>query len=189
MSEYLEKQNIIDKAYYCEEDLTGNIDDFMNDRVPDSQLVIFFASEKSVYNSVDCAHELDLARQHNIEIIPVKGANVSWQGLDDIKLSRQLGFEYDEKEFDSFKDKIFKYIKTFKETVDLFEAEGAKYDKQKFGFKNSVERLTEGEEFMEALKANFSEFETAFEEMSYSKISLLDYVLKIAEILSRNRGQ
>ncbi len=41
---------------------------------------------------------------------------------------------------------------------------------------------------MEALKDNFSEFETAFEEMSYNKILSLDYFLKIAEILSRNRG-
>jgi len=85
LSDYFEEQNEIYNAYYCEEDLKGNIDDFMNDKVPDSQLLLFFASEKSVLNSVDCAHELALARQNDIQIIPIKGADISWEDLGEIR--------------------------------------------------------------------------------------------------------
>lgn len=77
LSEYLEKQDEIYNAYYCELDLKGNIDDFMNETVPMCQLLLFFASNKSVFNSVDCAHELELARKHNMQIIPIKGKDIN----------------------------------------------------------------------------------------------------------------
>ena len=47
-SEYLAGQEEIYNAYYCETDLTGNIDDFMNETVPKCQPLLFFASNNTL---------------------------------------------------------------------------------------------------------------------------------------------
>ena len=185
LSDYLEQQNEINIAYYCEEDLKGNIDNFMNDNVPDSQLVLFFASKKSVLNSIDCAHELDLARQHDKQIIPIKGKDVGWGDLAKINLSRQLGFEYNDEDFETFKINLFNYIQKFKHDVDLFEPGYAKIDRQKFAFKNSVESLAESEDFKKYIRENLKDFDSAFEDLSNKKISKIEYYLKIGQLLDK----
>ena len=184
ISEILRGQNEIYQAFFCEEDLSGNIDDFMNERVPESQLLLFFASQKSVFNSVDCAHELDLARTHKIQIIPIKGADVSWGDLSKIGLSRELGFEFNESEFDNFCSTITDYIIKFKKDVDLFEPEEARLDKEKFKIRNTINNLIDSEDFIEKIKINIEELQQLFEELSNNKISSLDYFVKIGQILS-----
>jgi len=186
ISENLKEPNEIYQAFFCEEDLSGNIDDFMNERVPESQLLLFFASQKSVFNSVDCAHELELARTHKIQIIPIKGADVSWEDLSKIGLSRELGFEFNENNFDDFCKTISDYIIKFKKDVDLFEPEEARLDKEKFKIRNTLNNLIDSEDFFELLKKNGEVLQQIFEDLSNNKISSLDYFLKIAQILSKN---
>ncbi len=112
IAKYLESHPEISHVYYCEEDLTGNIDDWMLKTVPRCQLLIFFSSEHSL-TSQDCINELNLARKFNIEITPVLGVNLKWEDLEKVNINRELGQEFDPMEFDKFKEKIYKYVVKF----------------------------------------------------------------------------
>ncbi|MFX0022306.1 MAG: leucine-rich repeat domain-containing protein [Candidatus Hermodarchaeota archaeon] len=119
--EYLEKQKEISEVYFCEEDLAGNIDEWMLDAVQKCQLLLFIATNKSVFNSVDCANELQLADKFSIPVIPIKGYDVDWSDLAEKNLSRELGLEFNEENFDLFSEELYKYIENFKREIDLMD--------------------------------------------------------------------
>jgi len=183
ISEFLKSQEEIYSAFYCEKDLTGNIDDFMNETVPKCQLLLFFASKKSVFNSVDCQHELDLARKHNIQIIPIKGKDVNWGDLRKHNLDRLLGHEFKEEEFDDFCEKLYQYIKQFKRDVNLFEPEEAKFDKEKLNVKNVINHYLDSNEFNEILRSNLDQFKEIFQMFSNNEISLKEYLERFNQTL------
>ncbi|MFW9948287.1 MAG: PQQ-binding-like beta-propeller repeat protein [Candidatus Odinarchaeota archaeon] len=112
VAKYLKSHPEISHVYYCEEDLTGNIDDWMLKTVPRCQILIFFSSERSL-NSQDCINELKLARKFNIEVIPVLGVNLKWEDLEKVNINRELGQEFDPMEFEKFKENIYKYLVKF----------------------------------------------------------------------------
>ncbi|MHA2391460.1 MAG: TIR domain-containing protein [Promethearchaeota archaeon] len=116
IAKYLQKQKEISHVYYCENDLTGNIDDWMNKTVPRCQLLVFISSDNSL-KSDDCMNEINLARKHNIEITPVLGVNLKWDDLDKLNIKRELGREYDPMEFEKFCGDLSSYIRKFK--IDL----------------------------------------------------------------------
>ncbi|MFX1239544.1 MAG: leucine-rich repeat domain-containing protein, partial [Promethearchaeota archaeon] len=185
MSEYLEKQNEVYKAYYCEEDLTGNIDDFMDEKVPQCQLVLFFGSNKSVNNSIDCAHEIELANKHEIKIVPIKGQDVSWEDLGKTGLSRELGHEFIPEEFDTFCEDMFNYVKKLKEDVNLFDTKEGKIDTQKLNINSTLGSLFDSNDFRELIAENVEELKTLFEDLNANKITPMDYYLKTAQLLSK----
>ncbi|MFX1445616.1 MAG: hypothetical protein ACFFHV_19545, partial [Promethearchaeota archaeon] len=116
---YLEKQKEISQVFFCEDDLAGNIDQWMLDTVQQSQLILFIATKKSVFQSADCANELQLADKFSIPVIPVKGDDVSWQDLAEKNLSRELGLEFSKDIFDAFCKDLYAYIENFKREIDL----------------------------------------------------------------------
>jgi len=118
---YLERQKEISEVYFCEEDLAGNIDEWMLDAVQKCQLLLFIATNKSVFNSVDCANELQLADKFSIPIVPIKGYDVDWKDLAERNLSRELGLEFDKDKFDIFCENLYKYIENFKREIDLLD--------------------------------------------------------------------
>jgi len=121
--EYLKKQKEISEVYFCEENLAGNIDEWMLDTVQKCQLLLFFATNKSIFNSVDCANELKLAEKFSIPVIPIKGDDVGWADLAEIKLSRELGLEFDKQNFHGFCNDLYRYIHNFKREIDLMSRE------------------------------------------------------------------
>lgn len=128
IAKYLESYPEINHVYFCEEDLTGNIDDWMKKTVPRCQLLIFFSTENSL-NSEDCMNELKIARKLNIEITPVLGVNLRWEDLENLNINRELGQEFDPMEFDKFKENIYNYIIKFahdleKEIIEKTRSKG-----------------------------------------------------------------
>ncbi len=121
--EYLEKQKEISQVFFCEEDLAGNIDEWMLDAVQKCQLILFIGTNKSVFHSVDCANELQLADKFSIPVIPLKGKDVDWPDLAEKNLSRELGLEYDTDNFEEFCSDVYKYIENFKREIDLMDKE------------------------------------------------------------------
>lgn len=117
--EYLGNQNEISEVYFCEADLAGNIDEWMLDTVQKCQLVLFIATRKSVFDSVDCANELQLADKFHIPVIPIKGDDVNWPDLAEKNLSRELGLEFDKDNISDFCEDLYKYIVNFKREIDL----------------------------------------------------------------------
>jgi hypothetical protein len=183
ISEFLQSQEEIYSAFYCETDLKGNIDDFMNETVPKCQLLLFFASNKSVFNSIDCVHELELARKHSIQIIPIKGKDVNWGDLREHNLDRLLGHEYNENEFNDFCENLNEYIKQFKSDVNLFEPEEAKFDKEKLNAKNVINHYLDSEKFNEILRKKLDQFKEIFQMISNNEISLIEYLEKFTQIV------
>ncbi|MFX1365329.1 MAG: leucine-rich repeat domain-containing protein [Promethearchaeota archaeon] len=120
---YLEKQKEISQVFFCESDLAGNIDEWMLNAVQKSQLILFIGTNKSVFNSVDCANELQLADKFSIPVIPIKGKDIGWPDLAEINLSRELGLEYNIDNFDQFCSDVYKYIENFKREINLMEKE------------------------------------------------------------------
>jgi hypothetical protein len=121
--EYLEKQKEISQVFFCEEDLAGNIDEWMLNAVQKSQLILFIGTNKSVFNSADCANELQLADKFSIPVIPLKGKDIDWPDLAEKNLSRELGLEYNIENFDEFCADVYKYIENFKREINLMEKE------------------------------------------------------------------
>jgi len=183
ISEFLEDQEEIYNAFYCEEHLKGNIDDFMNETVPKCQLLLFFASNKSVFHSVDCVHELELARKHSIQIIPIKGKDVDWGDLKTLDLDRELGHDFNKKKIKDFSEKIYEYIKKFKRDINLFVPEEAKIDKEKLNIKNLVNNYLDSDDFKEILKGNFEKFKEIFQKVSNNEISTNEYLEELIAII------
>ena len=121
--DYLEMQKEISQVFFCEEDLAGNIDEWMLDAVQKCQLILFIGTQKSVFNSPDCANELQLADKFSIPVIPLKGHDINWPDLAEINLSRELGLEYDKENFSEFFKDLYKYILNFKQEIDLMDKE------------------------------------------------------------------
>lgn len=119
--DYLEKQKEISQVFFCEEDLAGNIDEWMLDAVQKCQLLLFIGTNKSVFNSVDCDNELQLADKFSIPVIPLKGKDVDWPDLAERNLSRELGLEYDTENFEDFCKNLYKYVENFKREINLME--------------------------------------------------------------------
>ena len=120
---YLENQKEISQVFFCEEDLAGNIDEWMLDAVQKCQLILFIGTQKSVFNSPDCANELQLADKFAIPVIPLKGSDIDWPDLAEINLSRELGLEFDKENFNEFCSNLYKYILNVKQEINLMDKE------------------------------------------------------------------
>ncbi len=134
--DYLEKQKEISQVFFCEEDLAGNIDEWMLDAIQKCQLILFIGTNKSVFKSVDCANELQLADKFSIPVIPLKCKDVDWPDLAERNLSRELGLEYDTENFDDFCSNVYKYIENIKREINLLEKE-----ERRLGIMNIYERF------------------------------------------------
>ncbi|MFX1497198.1 MAG: TIR domain-containing protein [Promethearchaeota archaeon] len=131
LAKYLQKQKGIYKVDYCEEGMVGNIDDWMETRVPRSQLLIIFFTENSAY-SKDCINELKLAFRHNINIMPILGANMNWEQLKEkareleINISREFGMEFpfrnseiwSSEDLKKFNKNVYDYVMRVKKSLE-----------------------------------------------------------------------
>ncbi|TFF98554.1 MAG: hypothetical protein EU547_01145 [Promethearchaeota archaeon] len=184
VSNYLEMQDEIYEAFYCEEDLIGNIEDFMNEKIPKSQLLLFFASEKSINSSIDCKHELELAKIHDIQIIPIKGENIDWDDLKEINLSREIGKEFNDENIHSFCEDLYDYIKKFKREINLYDFGEGKLDKQIMNIKMTINNYFESPKIKEKLNENLNQIEEIFQKFSDNEISPIKYIQEIFNQMS-----
>lgn len=191
----LEKQEEIYEVVICEEDLVGDIQAFMDEKVPQSQLLIFMGTQNAI-ESEAYRHELALALMHGKEIIPIKGMDIEWDGLNHIDLTQEgqgyfdlgdkKGFPFNDENFDGFCNELYEYILQYKREVNLFEPNKARIDKQRVNFKKIIENFAESEEFLKTLEENIIQFEDIFQKLSKNQISTSDYFLKCAQLISKN---
>jgi len=180
LAEHLEHQPEINQVFFCEEDLIGNIDAWMEETVPKSQLLLFIGTQQSIFNSRDCSHELFLARKHKIEVTPIKGVDVSWEDLIKVGLSRKLGFEFDEKEFNILCKDLYTYTCKFKRERDLI---GKEQDKIKDNRLRIISLINDNLNFPEI--DNFPEIERLENEFESNKIKFKEFLIKLGELLDQ----
>ncbi len=184
-AEFLEQQKEVYQAYFCEEDLKGNIDSFMEETIPQCQLLLYIATQKSIFESIDCSHELDHARKNNIQIIPIKGIDVDWNDLAKVGLNRELGLEFDADNFEQYCKDLYQYIYEFKRKIDLIDKEQGKIDKSILDTESLFEEFLKIPEVNELYKKSFSEIEQLKEEYKQEKIFFPDYLKSLSKLLRR----
>jgi hypothetical protein len=118
---FLERQKGIRYVYYCESDLTGNIDAWMKKTVPRCELLVFMSTEKSL-NSNDCVTELNIAREKGLTIVPILGVGLNWDDLKKLDVHREAGATFNPMEFENFCNSLYlqiqKYIKSLDQSVE-----------------------------------------------------------------------
>ena len=80
----------------------------------------FMATAASIQNE----EKLEIVRKlkaRDINIIPIKGLDISWGDMASIGLSRELGHEYSPYDFEGFCGKIYDYIKLLKRSHNIFK--------------------------------------------------------------------
>ena len=117
IAQFLENQKGIRYVYYCEADLTGNIDAWMQKTVPRCQLLLFVSTEKSL-NSTDCTTELNIARDKRLTIIPILGVGLSWDNLKKLNVHREIGVSFDPMEFEEFCTNLYEQIQIYKKSLN-----------------------------------------------------------------------
>ena len=117
IAHFLEKQKGIRYVYYCEADLTGNIDAWMQKTVPRCQLLLLMSTEKSL-SSADCVTELNLARDTGLTIIPILGVGLNWDDLKKLDVHREIGASFDPMEFEDFCNKLYQQIQIYKKSLN-----------------------------------------------------------------------
>lgn len=85
ISEYLEKKKFIKKVIFCESDaydagIRGDIENWVENSIPLCQILLFITTESSI-SSKNCAHELGLALENNMEFISVVDDRLSLNKL------------------------------------------------------------------------------------------------------------
>ncbi|MFX0095165.1 MAG: TIR domain-containing protein, partial [Candidatus Hodarchaeota archaeon] len=121
LAQYLEQQEEISEVYICEEHLVGNIDEWMLEMVPQSELLLFIATQKSVFDSPDCRNEIDLANKFSIPAVPLKTVEVDWIDLIELRMARELGKEFKVEHFDTLCQDLYQYIYELKRNINLME--------------------------------------------------------------------
>jgi hypothetical protein len=117
IAKFLEGQKGIRYVYYCEADLSGNIDAWMQKTVPRCELLVFMSTEKSL-NSNDCVTELNIAREKGLTIIPILGVGLSWADLKKLDVHREVGATFNPMEFEVFCNNLYLQIQKYIKAVD-----------------------------------------------------------------------
>jgi len=168
-------------TFHCMQDMKrdGQIDKFMNETIPECQIVLFIATKNSL-QSRDCQHELDLARAHDIKIIPILGEDLDWDEIDLIKsgLENELRLQFRNYGLIELGDKIYNYVIQFKkEKVELKEF--------KLKIKDVIKNYMNSTEFQAGVEKNLLQFKELFKKLSENQISPLEYYLGTTEIFSK----
>ncbi|MFX1258492.1 MAG: leucine-rich repeat domain-containing protein [Promethearchaeota archaeon] len=90
---FLEAQINIQTVFYCERDMVGDIKRSMQENIKKSDLLLFFATKQSLYNSPDCQFELKEAKANSIEILGIKGGGVSYSELESMDFTNIIDFQ------------------------------------------------------------------------------------------------
>ncbi len=173
---FLERCPGIYEIFCCEKNLVGDIDKFMQEYIPKSQLFLFLATKNSIFKSKDCKYEIELARKQNLEIIPIKTSDVSWEDLAVVGLSREFAIKYDPSKFDEFCDKLYQYISRIRKTINLFEKDRANFNKKLLTAKNTITNFLETDEFRQIFLEDPKYFEEVISKLAKLEITQQDFV-------------
>lgn len=179
IAEFLESKEDINEAFYCQEDLRDHIDVFMNEFIPKSQILIFFASEKSI-KSVDCKHELELAKLYNLPILPVIKESITVSDLSTLNFNYQHKVMYNPETQDVCKEVLLFYIQTLKYQREEVEKKNAIIREN---IQNTIMNLLDYHMFYDSVENNEKNLLKLFNQFSYGEIDIFQYLIESIKIL------
>ncbi len=194
---YLEKQKEVSQAWVWEE-WTGSISKFIDEKISESQLVLFIATQNSI-NSKPCMYELSLALQNGIHIIPIKGTDLEWEdlkrldltqaGMGFVDLSLEKGIAYTPDQFDQFCKTLYDYIEQYKRNKNVFDLQKSSFEEHKKTLSREIYNLLDSDEYKEIIKDNWEKLEQIFTAFKNNQISAIHYILKWADFLSKKESK
>jgi hypothetical protein len=128
--------NLVKSHLENSEGIKGESAPSLEERIKNSHLILYIASHASVYEAPECRKILEVAENEAIPIIPIKGSDVTWGNLMDLKIARELGKEYDPTNFTAFLEDMKHYIYNYKRNVNIMEKAG-----RSFGITRSFPRF------------------------------------------------
>lgn len=184
ISDFLESKDHIFQAYYCEEDLVGDIDKFMNETIPNCQVLFFFASKKSLFNSKDCTHELELAKNHNIPIYAIKGEDVQWDDIQQAGLKIEPVLEFNKSSLNLLMESLLEISLEVKKHEPIKEPEINITDIVE-ELKKKLNDFFRTAMFRQYLHDKIFDFEENFQNFSNNTISAKEFfITSMGELLS-----
>ncbi len=188
LSDFLETQENIYQAYFCEEDLRGNIDEFMNLIVPQCHVVIFIGTQQSIYHSVDCKHEIELARKHGLIILSVKGNDVDWSEFENMGLSIDSGIDFSEENFEIYCKVIQNHLDQIHEDIEKKEDRDGNLEKDVEEIYTIIFNYLDSPRFKEIYRNAQNDFESFKLELQDANMNRNDVLFKLSNIISKIGG-
>ncbi len=191
LSEILQSKPEIYKCYYSEQDLQGNFDGFMKTYVPQSQVLVFFATHNSL-KSKPCNLELQLAIDNDLHIIPVLDSDLKWSDLDEIPLTDQMGNLFHlsgekglrhQNKTSVFAEELYNYIYQLKRNIDLFDVDQRKLDKFHLDFMDDLISFLKSNDFKESLRKNGKKFLEIAQEYESGTMDQKEYYERVFKII------
>jgi hypothetical protein len=189
------KQNLKGEKEILEVHINGE------ENISKSQLLLFIATKNST-NDEKCFRELRLANSYGIGIIPIKGADISFNDLSKIdlggyyQLKNKLGFEFDGTHCKKFCNELYEHIKKYKREVNVFkrelsesiESEQRQIEKQWETIKLIWEKFIESNEFQVNIEKNSELFKKLLKKLKSEQITPTEYFIKWSRILKIKRN-
>ncbi len=154
LAKFLESQDEIYKAFYCERDMMGDMRRSMQENIAHSQILLLIASQNSIFHSESCKYELELADTYEVDKIPICGSDITWETLEKMGLNRNKGVTYLIDEFNVFCEELYNYLKKYKRGFNLFEKRDHQVRQEILAIKNLSLSFFDSFEFKEHLKSN-----------------------------------
>ena len=146
-------------------------------------LVLFYASQDSLFKSTLFKDMIRLVKEKGIQVIPIKGSNVSWGNLAEVELSRELGLEYTKDVFHQFCEDLYAYILDFKHSVDLIDREQGKFDKSLLEFRTIMKEHINKSEFKNLVTQRMDKYTHILNQYKNGEISQEEFVHKFGMCL------
>ncbi len=186
IAEDLKKRDEISYSYHCMQDMkkTGKIDKFMNETIPQCQILLFVATKNSIQSQY-CQHELAIAQTHNIKIIPILGKDLDWEDplLSKLGLNREFGLQFST-DIHKLCNEIYDYILEYKRTKDVFTRDETDRKDELYNVKHTVMNFLESDDFAKILKKNLPRFKELFQTLNTNRISPRNYFLECAALVT-----
>ena len=122
-------------------------------------------------------------KEEGIQIIPVKGSDVSWGDLAEVELSRELGLEHAQDDFHQFCEKLYDYILDFKHSVDLIDREQGELDKSLLEFRIIIKEQISKLEFKELITQHIDNCTDILNQYKNGEISQEEFVQQFGMLL------
>ncbi|MFX0061900.1 MAG: leucine-rich repeat domain-containing protein, partial [Candidatus Hermodarchaeota archaeon] len=194
ISEFLEGQDEIYKAYYSERDLQGNFEEFMRKNVPICQVLLFFATKNSL-KSEPCRLELQLAIDNSLQIIPILHSDLDWSDLDEIELydeagakfqlSGVKGIAYSENTIE-FGNILYEHIYKLKRSSNLFDTKQARVDRFFQDFAKIINSYIKSNEYKGLIKKRFIEIDEFHRKFKDNSVNDLEFLERVFHILKNS---
>ncbi|MFX1293620.1 MAG: hypothetical protein ACFFD2_01990 [Promethearchaeota archaeon] len=143
--------------------------------------------------SKDCLHEINLAHENNLKIIPILKNNIDWNdnSLSHLGLNNKRFFTLEGKQINTFYNEIYDFICEYKEKIGLFDKKRQNLIIKKVEkiiiIRELFDKFLESKKFKNNLKEKSEKLELLIEKFKNQEINRLEFLNKFFLIYSNEK--